>query len=108
MKKTIIAIAGIVVLQGSAYAGTGVPGGQFTFRQSNNVSIYYDTSGTGGTPTAQDYVVNSVHFSGNRIYSTTNATSNIWYKTIAVGSSASAAGVTVGQSTYDVATWTSQ
>ncbi|MEI6207187.1 MAG: hypothetical protein WCP20_10415 [Desulfuromonadales bacterium] len=107
MKKIIFAIAVIVATQGLAYAGTGVPAAPFTFKQSNNVAIYYAPSGTGGTSTAQAYMVNSKHASGDRIYSTTNATSNIWYSTVAVSTALTAAGVTAGDSTY-ASTWSSQ
>jgi hypothetical protein len=106
MKKVLFVLAFVVALEGMSFAGTGAPAAPFTFKQSNNVSIEYTVGGTGGTATAQSYIVNTKHAAGDKVYSTSNATSNIWFKTVAVSLTASAGIQTAGESTYSG--WSSQ
>jgi len=107
MKKILFTIAIIAALTSSAFAA-GVPAAPFSFKPSNNVLIFYLTDGTGGTATAQNYLINSVHKSGDREYSSTNQTSNIMYKTVSVGQTAiTDDSITAGMSVYPSG-WSSQ
>ncbi len=79
MLKKLIAITALsIAVQGVAFAGT-LPT-NLTFKPSANVGIDYGTSGTAGTATAQDYYIVTKHSSGDRIYASSNATSNIYFK----------------------------
>lgn len=109
MKKAIFAVASIFVFSSLVYAG-GIPVAsdtvKFTFKPSNNVGMTYFTDDN-----KQNYVANSKHQAGNRLYSSSNNSSNIWFKESAtyVGQAiASATGTmtTPGESTYD--SWSSQ
>nr|6VK9_1 Chain 1, Geopilin domain 2 protein [Geobacter sulfurreducens]6VK9_3 Chain 3, Geopilin domain 2 protein [Geobacter sulfurreducens]6VK9_5 Chain 5, Geopilin domain 2 protein [Geobacter sulfurreducens]6VK9_B Chain B, Geopilin domain 2 protein [Geobacter sulfurreducens]6VK9_D Chain D, Geopilin domain 2 protein [Geobacter sulfurreducens]6VK9_F Chain F, Geopilin domain 2 protein [Geobacter sulfurreducens]6VK9_H Chain H, Geopilin domain 2 protein [Geobacter sulfurreducens]6VK9_J Chain J, Geopilin len=61
---------------------TTMGGKDFTFKPSTNVSVSYFTT-NGATSTAgtvnTDYAVNTKNSSGNRVFTSTNNTSNIWY-----------------------------
>ena len=104
MKKTILVLSFIIAAASYSFAGTGAPtGGTFTFKVSNNVSVAYYTD---ATTKAQAYVANTTHSSGDRIYSSSNATSNIWYKVVTVGTAATTGTTTAGESTYSG--WSSQ
>ena len=103
MKKIILTIAALVALEGLALAGTGVPAAPFSFKPSNNVSVYYATDQANAS--GQAYLVNTRHSAGDRVYSSTNATSNIWYKT-ATASGVGAEGLAAGESVYSG--WSSQ
>ena len=79
MLKKLIAIAAVsIAAQGVAFAGA-LPTG-LTFKPSANVGTDYATSGTAGTATAQDYYIVTKHSSGDRIFASSNATSNIYFK----------------------------
>lgn len=105
MKKIILTIAVVIALQGLALAANGIPASPFTFKQSNNVTIWYATSG-GSTATGQSYVVDTKHNAGDKIYAASNASSNIFFKTVAVSSTASDGITTAGESTFSG--WSSQ
>lgn len=85
MKKIITIVATLLAMQGIAVAEGGIPtktmgDKAFTFKPSTNVSVSYFT--TGGTSTGvvnTDYAVNTKNSSGNRVFTSTNNTSNIWY-----------------------------
>lgn len=88
MKKIIAIIVLMIAFEGMAFATGKIPtttmgGKPFTFKPSSNVDISYYTTNA-GTSTAGtvnvNYVANSKNTSGNRIYSTSNNTSNMWYK----------------------------
>ena len=78
MKKIILTAASLLALSGVAFAG-GIPVAsgtvKFTFKPSNNVGSTYFVDGGN-----QNYVANTKHAAGNRIYSSSNNTSNVWYK----------------------------
>lgn len=85
MKKIIAIVAAVLAVQGIAIAG-GIPtttmgGKSFTFNPSTNVSVsYFTTNGSTATGvTNTDYAVNTKNSSGNRAFTSTNNTSNIWY-----------------------------
>ena len=109
MKRVILTVASIIAFSGMAYAG-GIPLAagtfEFTFKPSNNVGSSYFVDGNN-----QNYVANTKHEAGNRVYSSSNNTSNIFYLEDAdyKGQTLDATGVeetTPGESTYG--TWTSQ
>lgn len=87
MKKIITIVAMLLAMQGIAIAAGNIPtttmgGKDFTFKPSTNVSVSYFTT-NGATSTAgtvnTDYAVNTKNSSGNRVFTSTNNTSNIWY-----------------------------
>ena len=85
MKKIIALTVITLAVAGTAFAG-GIPsttmgGKAFTFKQSSNVGIVYDTDG--GTATGVinvNYALNTKNQSGNRVFSSSNQTSNVWYQ----------------------------
>lgn len=88
MKKIIALSAAVVAMQGIAFAG-GIPttlmkgDKPFTFKPSSNVEISYytDNSSTKSDTTVNtNYIANSKNTSGNRIFSTSSNTSNIYYQ----------------------------
>lgn len=107
MKRVILTAASIIAFSGVAYAG-GIPSSaDFTFKPSNNVgSTYFVDTGN------QNYVANTKHTAGNRIYSSSNNTSNVFYKESAdykgklISEVSSDTNTTAGDSTYSG--WTSQ
>jgi len=109
MYKKIIAIAAFVLaMNGIAFAAGKIPsGGTFTFKPSTNVDMTYHVDLAGN---AQAYTANSKNTAGNRVFSSSNATSNIWYKEDTawkgkdIANSAEMA--TPGESTYSG--WSSQ
>jgi hypothetical protein len=110
MKKTFLTLVCLLAYASISIAGTGIPiflkdgTTKFTFKQSNNVNFAYYTE---ATTAAQKYVANAKHSSGDRIYSSSNDTSNIWYKVVAVSEPVTTSAVTnPGESTYDG--WLSQ
>lgn len=123
MKKIIVLAAAMLALQGIAFAG-GIPtttmgGKAFTFKQSTNVSVSYFTT-NGSTATAgtvnTDYAVNTKNSSGNRVFTSTNNTSNIWYQEddawkglTVTGTGVPSLGATdVGKSDFSGTDWKSQ
>jgi len=122
MKKIITIVATLLAMQGIAVAEGGIPtktmgDKAFTFKPSTNVSVSYFT--TGGTSTGvvnTDYAVNTKNSSGNRVFTSTNNTSNIWYieKDEWKGKTVSDSGVTalgtvdVGKSDFSGTEWKSQ
>ncbi|RQW84306.1 MAG: hypothetical protein EHM79_14210 [Geobacter sp.] len=100
MKRVILAAASIIALSGMAYAGNIPTDSSFTFKPSNNVgSSYFEDD--------QNYVANTKHAAGTRIYSSSNNTSNIWYKEVTKASVVTDNDVIApGESLYDG--WTSQ
>ena len=101
--KIVAVIAFMMLLEGAAFANpwpTGV-----SYKQSNNVDLDYYSN-------QQNYTINSKHKAGNRVYSTSNNTSNIWYKESDTykGQTLATTGVsdttTTGQSVYSG--WLSQ
>ncbi|TSK08978.1 MAG: hypothetical protein FPO08_06680 [Geobacter sp.] len=77
MKKIITAAALLLAMQGLAYAAGTLTGGPLSstgisFTPSNNVKVFYFSDG-------QNYTINSKHDAGDRKYSTSNKTSNIWW-----------------------------
>lgn len=121
MKKVIALIAALAAMPAMAFAGnipTKTMGDKdFTFKPSTNVSVSYFT--TGGTSTGvvnTDYAVNTKNSSGNRVFTSTNNTSNIWYieKDEWKGKTVSDSGVTalgtgdVGKSDFSGTEWKSQ
>lgn len=124
MKKIITIVATLLAMQGIAVAEGGIPtktmgGKDFTFKPSTNVSVSYFTT-NGATSTAgtvnTDYAVNTKNSSGNRVFTSTNNTSNIWYieKDEWKGKTVSDSGVTalgtgdVGKSDFSGTEWKSQ
>ena len=120
MKKRILVAVTLVIMSaaGAYAAGTGIPAftdaaqsKAFTFKPSNNVTFYYNVDGSGGS-TAQNYIVNTKNAAGNRIFSSSNNSSNIWYKESDTYKGKTIADVnsdimtTVGESTYG--NWSSQ
>jgi hypothetical protein len=103
-KKIAALIAFALTVQGVAYAEAWPA--NVNYKQSNKVGIDYYSDD-------QNFTINTKHEAGNRVYSTSNNTSNIFFKendawkgdTLAE-TSASDTTVT-GQSTYG-AGWTSQ
>ena len=99
------------MVAGNAVAANGIPlfsapGRPFSFAPSHNVTFYY-----GVDATAMNYVVNSKSMAGDKLFSSSNNTSNIWYKDIDGwrGKSVVDCGVymtTAGQSDYS--NWSSQ
>ncbi|WP_306532701.1 hypothetical protein [Geobacter sp.] len=88
MKKFIAVIAVMIALEGMAFAAGKIPtttmgGKAFTFKSSSNVDVtYYTTNAatnTAGTVNT-DYVANTKNTSGNRLFSSSNNTSNLWYQ----------------------------
>lgn len=88
MKKIVAIVAVMMALEGMAFAAGKIPattmgGKTFTFKPSTNVDVaYYTTNGatsTAGTVNT-NYVANTKNSSGNRIFSSSNNTSNIWFK----------------------------
>ena len=71
-------------------------GGDAEYSLSNNVYLQYDVA-----TDSLSYWVGTVHYSGNRTYATTDATSVIWYKTTTKATTnpedAPATGATSGQ-----------
>lgn len=116
MKKITTVIAVMIALEGMACAGnipTKTMGGKdFTFKQSSNVSITYYTTNAATTPAVNtDYVTNTKNGAGNRLYSSSNNTSNIWYKEDDTWKGKDVAGTgaemkTIGNSDYSG--WSSQ
>lgn len=81
MKKTILTLtcllASVVVVNAGGIPTTTVGGKTFTFKPSNNVTTtYYVDAAT----SAQNYTVNAKNTAGNRAYSSSNMTSNIWFQ----------------------------
>ena len=99
MKKIFLSIAVVVAFASIASAGnvllTTVT--TLTFKPSAHVVVFYQTD-TG----KQNYCLNSKHDAGDKIYSSTNTTSALWYKTAVAGTAATAEdGITnPGESTY--------
>lgn len=109
MKKILLMTASLLAFSAAAYAAnvdlTTISG--LTFKPSANVTVSYGGSNT------QAYVVNSKHLAGDRLFSSSNATSKIWYNTsIAKGTALAATGgeTTSGQDDagYVAASWLSQ
>ena len=89
MKKTLIISAAIIaVTAGTSFAAGKIPTTTigtkpFTFKQSSNVEIsYWTTNGATAAPATPNvnYVANSKNASGNRVFSSSNNTSNVWYQ----------------------------
>jgi len=109
MKKIILMLA-VIALSATSYVHAGnIPTTladgttPFSFKGSNNVSITYYAD----TDPAQAYVANTKHTSGDRVNSSSNNTSNIWYQKVEVTSAiADSEMTTPGESTYSG--WTAQ
>lgn len=100
MKKIFLSIAVVVAFASIASAGTNVlltTVTTLTFKPSANVVVFYQTDAG-----KQNYCLNSKHNAGDKIYSSTNTTSALWYKTAVAGTAATASdGITnPGESTY--------
>ena len=112
-KKLLSLVAFALLIEGAAFAGniptTTAGGAQFTFKASNNVGMDYIVD---STTAAQAYTINAKNVAGNRVFSSSNNTSNIWYKEDnawkgkPVTDSAVTKSTTAGDSTYSG--WSSQ
>lgn len=124
MKKFIAVIAVMVAFEGMAFAAGKIPtttmgGKAFTFKPSSNVDVTYYTTNA-GTSTAgtvnTNYVANSKNKSGNRLFSSSNNTSNLWYLEDDAWKGKDVAGTTkevtafdaAADSDYTGANWSSQ
>lgn len=106
MKRVILTAASIIAFSGLAHAGGLPTGTTFTFKPSNNVGASYFTDAGN-----QNYVANTKHTAGHRVYSSSNNTSNVFYKENEEWKgktlTETAAGMqTAGESTYSG--WTSK
>jgi len=88
MKKFIAVIAVMIAFEGMAFAAGKIPattmgGKAFTFKPSSNVDVTYYTNNAGANATGTintNYVANTKNQSGNRLFSSSNNTSNLWYQ----------------------------
>ena len=86
MKKILAAAALLLAMQGLAYAtmsGGALSSTGISFTPSNNVKVFYFSDG-------QNYTINSKHDAGDRKYSTSNKTSNIWWISATAGTALTA------------------
>lgn len=89
MKKICAAAALLLAMQGLAYAtlsGGPLSSTGISFTPSNNVKVFYFSDG-------QNYTINAKHDAGDRKYSTSNKTSNIWWIADTAGTALTASGV---------------
>jgi len=107
MKRVFFLICGFIFV----FAGIGlaVEDGQWgtsmstiSFSPSKNVSIYWDVDSTN-----QSFAIGSKHRQGNRIFATTSATSQIYYKESDdyVGKTGAETGVTMPGAGSTVTGW---
>lgn len=106
MKKIILTTAVVLAMSSLAIAANvDITTKGLTFKPSNNVTVSYaaDTNQT-------NYVVNSKHTAGDRIFSSSNNVSAIFYKSGTAGTPlvvASEGSTTPGDSSYGSG-WSSQ
>lgn len=110
-KKIVFSIALLLLAQGMAFAAASAKNATelqttgIKFTPSNNVKVFYFSD-------TQNYTINSKHKAGDRQYSTSNKTSNIWYTTATAGSEISASTTpttTTGADAADYGSgWTAQ
>jgi len=111
MKKIIAAAALLIALQGVAFAagasGTALQSTGIKFTPSNNVLVFYNSD---STTSAQSYTINGKHTAGDRTYSTSNQTSNIWYTSSTAGTQLDGSGgiTTAGATATMYSGWTAQ
>jgi len=85
LRKIVAVVVIITALEGVALAATvmittltGSASGSFNFKPSKDVVMVYLND---GATSPQAYTLSAKHTSGDRLYSASNISPNIWYKT---------------------------
>lgn len=117
MIKKIIAVMVIVLAMATFSFADGVqisamkdnsPGSQWKFTPANNVQIFFDTDDADVATVNVNFTISSKNNAGDTIYSTSNATTSIYYKksdlwrgkTLYTDLAGEVSGLAVGESTY--------